>query len=265
MKYIDIHSHLNFPQYDEDREAIIAAMQEEKIGTITVGTNEKTSREAVMLARSHEHMWATVGVHPTEEHAEFPEETFTELMHDDAVSPERSRRIVAIGECGFDYFRNEREKVWRKQETLFGAHIEFAQKHDLPLILHIRPTKGSMDAYEDALAFLAPFKDIRGVAHFFVGTIDVAKQFLDLGFGIAFDGPITFTNEYNDAVRYVPQDFLFAETDAPFASPEPHRGKRNEPAYVEYIIEALARIRDDDETELREAMLANTKRIFDIA
>ncbi|HXK39691.1 MAG TPA: TatD family hydrolase, partial [Candidatus Paceibacterota bacterium] len=138
--YIDIHSHLNFPQFDEDRDAVIAKMREEGIATITVGTDAKTSREAVELAHTHEHLFATVGIHPTHANEEpFDEATFEALLTD---------KVVAMGECGLDYYRsprmdaNETQMYANRQKTVFVQHIEFAKKHRLPLMLHCRASQG---------------------------------------------------------------------------------------------------------------------------
>jgi len=264
LKYFDAHSHLNFPQYNEDRDEVIAGMSDEGVWTITVGTDENTSREAVALSNQHDHLFATVGIHPTDVSGGFDKSVFDEFINE--------TKVAGVGECGLDYFRLEGDvdKVKEKQKEIFKDHIEFALEHNKPLMLHMRPSKNSMDAYEDGLLILNSYSKIhnsklRGNSHFFVGTTDIAKEFLDLGFTISFDGPVTFTHEYDEVVRYLPLDMILAETDAPYAAPEPFRGKRNEPSYVKYVVEEIAGIRNEEVETVREATVKNTLRIFDIA
>jgi TatD DNase family protein len=259
LKYIDIHSHLNFPQFDEDRDAIIATMKEEGIATITIGTGLETSQEAVELASKYEHLFATIGIHPTD-----AEEAFDEVAFEALLGP----KVVAVGECGLDYFRGmrdggESDKGYKeKQRTLFIQQIDFAQKHRLPLMLHCRASKGTQDAYEEALDILAQHKSVKGNFHFFAGNLSVAKRAIENGFSLSFDGPITFTNDYDEVIRFVPDDMIMAETDAPFAAPVPHRGKRNEPTFVISIVKRLAAIRGVDVQDFREQLITNAQKAF---
>lgn len=255
LQYFDIHSHLNFSDFDNDRDAIIAKMREGGIATITVGTDIQTSEEAVLLAREHAHLFATIGVHPTH-NGDFDESVFARLADDP--------NVVAIGECGLDYFRSENQEAESKerQKMLFQKHITFAKERNLPLMIHGRPSKGAMDAYEDILHVLAEYPGVRGNVHFFAGTSDIAQRLLDSGFSLSFDGPVTFTDEYNAVIKMVPGDMLMAETDAPFAAPAPHRGERNEPVYVTYITDRLAEIRGEEKEAFRERLVHNAVRIF---
>lgn len=265
--YIDIHSHLNFPQFDEDRDALIAKMREEGIATITVGTGVTTSREAVDLASRHSHLFATVGIHPTHAHEEpFDEAVFDALLTD---------KVVAVGECGLDYYRSPQVDADQArinadmQKSVFIQQIEFAVKHRLPLMLHCRASKGTMDAYEEALDILETYNkqhttnnELQGNFHFFAGNLDIAQRALDMGFTLSFDGPVTFTSDYDEVIRYVPDDMIMAETDAPYAAPVPHRGKRNEPLFVPHIVKRLAEIRGADEETFREQLIENAYRVF---
>ncbi len=262
IKYFDSHSHLNFPQYDEDRDGVIKEMKEISLATIAVGTDKQTSKESVALANTHENIWATIGVHPTDSKEGFDEEYFESLL---------GPRVVGVGECGLDYFRsaNRTDEDKARQKETFKAQIEFALKHDLPLMLHMRPSTNTMDAYEDGLEILEEYhkehgSKLRGNAHFFVGNIDIAKRFLDIGFTIAFPGVITFAPEYEEVVKYVPIESILSETDAPFASPEPFRGKRNNPLYVRYIVDKIASLKGVSPAECAEAMVSNAKRVFNI-
>lgn len=260
LRYFDIHSHLNFPDFDADRDEIIARMREEGIATITVGTDLESSRDAVALARVHPNLFATIGVHPTHD-ALFDEDVFAELARD--------THVVAVGECGLDYYRGESQEaeIKEKQKTLFEKQIVFALAHDLPLMLHCRPSPKSMDAYLDALTILSSYSSrhasaLRGNVHFFAGTTDIARRFLDIGFTMSFDGPVTFTHDYDDVIRFLPKEMIMAETDAPFAAPEPHRGGRNEPAYVVLITEHLAAVRGENSEVFREQCVQNAVRVF---
>lgn len=260
IKYFDSHSHLNFPQYNEDREEIIKEMQKKGFATICVGTDEKTSRESVELATKYKNIWATIGLHPTDEE-EFDKEIYKEMLTD---------KVVGIGECGLDYFRekNRTKEDKERQKKIFITQIEFALEVNLPLMIHCRPSDGTMDAYEDALEILERYSkkssNLRGNAHFFVGNKEIAVRFLAIGFTIAFPGVITFTQDYDEIVKMVPQDMILSETDAPFASPAPYRGKRNSPLYVDKIIEAMAITRGESEDVMRISTVANIKRVFDI-
>lgn len=259
--YIDIHSHFTFSDFDRDRADSINALSTARIWTITVGTNIDTSWEAIVLAEQYPHLFATIGIHPTDTDVVFDETQYTKWA--------KYQKVVAIGECGLDYYRlqSDQDKVKQKQEELFIKHIICAQKNNLPLMIHGRPQKGSMDAYHDILDILENtykghvYKN-PGNIHFFVGDIPVAKRFLDLGFTLSFDGPITFTREYDEVIKFIPLSMLMAETDAPFASPVPHRGKRNEPRFVTHIVDQLADIRGEDREQVRQATVTNAFRVF---
>ena len=260
VRYIDCHSHLHFSQFDADRAGIIAAMEREGIATITVGTNLQTSREALALAEQYPHLFATVGMHPTEAAGRFDATAYEELVRE---------KVVGVGECGLDYYRIKKDESGAKQTqgAVFKQQIEFALKHDLPLMIHARPTAGSMGAYKDVLDILGSYSashhaTLHGNVHFFAGNKEMAEGFLELGFTLSFDGPITFARDYDDVIRFVPRDMLLAETDAPFAAPEPYRGTRNSPFYVKEVVRALAKIRGEDEDTIRCATVENTLRVF---
>lgn len=283
MKTIDTHSHFNLSQFDADREEAIARMVDAGVSTICVGVDEETSAKAVALAASHESVWACVGQHPTE--------WFQEFNNDAFISLAGQGKVVAIGECGLDYFRERERDHVPEQKKLFEQHIALAKETDLPLMLHIRPQINTMparnaspagnavstagrpsdaggDAYEDALVILKAWKEqwptMRGTAHFFVGNIEIAQRFLDLGFHISFSGVITIFPEYEEVVRYVPIDRILSETDAPFAAPIPYRGRRNEPAYVAEIVKKVAEIKGIPLEEASAQLLQNAQLLFNL-
>ena len=260
-KYFDIHSHVNDKRFADDLPDVLARMREASVASIVVGTDREMSEAAIALAEEHDDLWATIGQHPTDNHAEnFDAEWYAEQA--------KHARVVAIGECGLDYYwptekpQGDLDEEKLRQHELFEAQIVIAREAKKPLMVHGRPSRGSMDAYEDILAMLKRHPGIRGNIHFFVGNTDIAKQFLDLGFTMSFTGVLTFTHDYDEVVKYIPLDRIMGETDAPYVAPVPHRGKRNEPAFVVETVGAIARIRGVDEHLVREALLANTCKTF---
>ncbi len=251
IRYFDIHSHLNFPQFDADREAIIAEMATERIATITVGTQIATSSQAIDLAKKHAHLFAAVGVHPLDVERSL-EELALLINHE---------KVVAVGECGLDYSRSPAADERETQRRVFVEQIELAVAADKPLIIHCR------DAYLDALAILAAKKKevgdrLRGDFHFFTSPVEIAKKCLDLGFYISFTGPITFTHQYEDIVAYVPLEKMMVETDAPYAAPFSHRGKRNSPLFVGEIAAAVAAVKNQDIDSVAKTLVQNTFTLF---
>lgn len=260
MKIIDTHSHFNLHQFEHDRDDAVVRMQDAGVGTICVGIDVSTSEHAVALAGAHEGIWACVGQHPTEWEKLYDGEAFERLVQE--------KKVVAVGECGIDYYREDDRKHSAIQKELFKKQIELAHTYNLPLMLHIRPQQGTMDAYEEALDMLEVYKKeweaMRGTAHFFVGTKEVAQRFLNLGFYISFSGVITFVPEYEELVSYVPLERILPETDAPFATPVPYRGKRNQPEYVIEVVKKIAEIKKLPLEEAQKTLLQNTKTLFSL-
>jgi TatD DNase family protein len=172
---------------------------------------------------------------------------------------------VAIGECGLDYYRLE-EKTKKTQIEAFIQQIELANRLQKPLMLHIRDGKhaGGVSAYLDAIEILKAHGKVLGDTHFFAGDWSIAKKFLDIGFTLSFTGVVTFTHDYDEVIRNAPLDMLLSETDAPYVTPVPHRGKRNESAYIPEIVKAIAEIRGENFEKVSEQILANAKRVFGI-
>lgn len=255
MNTIDTHSHFNLSQFETDREEAIERMVEAGVGTICIGIDLETSRLAVEIAREHETIWGCVGQHPTEWKQDFNAAEFSALA--------KAHKVVAIGECGLDYFRPEEREYKEEQKVIFRQHIELAIEAGLPLMLHIRPEMYSMDAYEEALDILEEYKGkVSGTAHFFVGDTGIAQRFLDLGFYISFSGVVTFVKEYEETVSFVPLERILSETDAPFATPAPHRGKRNEPAYVVEVVKKIAEIKGVPLEIVQRQLLQNARDLF---
>ncbi len=260
-KYIDIHSHLNLSPLLENAEALVVRMREKGIGTITVGTDLATSQKAIETAEQFPDIvvGATVGLHPNDNEEEvFDMEKYREL----AQSP----KVVAIGECGLDYFRlpagEKAATVIGRQKELFKKHIELAVELKKPLMLHCRPSKGTMDAYEEALEILSEHQNLTCNFHFFVGDVSIAKKIVAQGWTVSFDGPITFARDYDEVIKFLPLESLMAETDAPFAAPLPYRGKTCEPWMVEEVVKKIAEIKGESLETVQKVLLENASRVF---
>lgn len=261
FQYIDVHCHPNLHGLREEQDEVIQKMQEKGILGIVVGVNLESSREAVALAEKYDHLWATIGLHPNYT----DKQTFDEAEFEKLVT---SPKVVGIGECGLDYFRPEGdiEEVKKQQFAELESQVRFAQKHDKALMVHCRPSKNSMDAYRDFADFIEPYakEGLKGNMHFFVGNLEVAQRFWDIGFTTSFTGVLTFTEEYNEVVKAAPREMLLTETDAPYAAPVPHRGKTNKPEYVPLVTAAIAQIRGEDEGLVAGQVIQNAERIFGI-
>jgi TatD DNase family protein len=269
-KYIDVHSHVNFKAFDEDYEEVIKRALDNDTWVINVGTQLDTSRKALEVAEKFEDgVYAIVGLHPIHTGASyhdikelgeggkeftsrgeiFDKEAYRELL--------KNKKVVAIGECGLDYYRMDPESI-EKQKQAFIAQIELANEMNKPLMLHIR------NAYPDAIEILKKYSKVKGDVHFFAGTWEDAKAFLDLGFTLSFTGVITFTHDYDEVIKNTPLDMILSETDSPYVTPVPHRGKRNEPAYVSQVVKRIAEIKGLPEEEVAKALISNARRVFTI-
>lgn len=276
--HFDAHCHVQFGQYDEDREALIKRMEERGVGGIVVGCDYESSKAAVEVAELHEHLWASIGLHPNHESDEwFEASKYREL----AASP----KVVAIGECGLDYFRApsvalakegpgsdgekkaySAEATKAKQKALLNDHIKLAAELDKPLIIHSRPSQGTQDAYQDLIQILTEAKakhpQLSGDIHFFVGGVAEMRALHALGFTTSFTAVITFARDYDAVIREAPLGMILSETDAPYVAPASRRGQRNDPLAVEEVAAKLADIRGEDRETVRQALVANAKRLL---
>ncbi len=249
MKFFDAHCHLQFPQYDADREAVLERMQKLDMGGVVVGTDIESSKAGLALAKQHPFLWASVGLHPNDAQ----EWIDISIQIEEFV---KDPKVVAIGECGLDYFRSNGEG----QKEKFEAQLALAQKLGKALIIHCR------EAHDDCLEILRSRKPaVPAVMHFFTGTAELAQKYLDLGCYLSFPGPVTFVDMYDDSIRVVPLDRILAETDAPFAAPAPHRGARNEPAYVVEVVRKLAALKGVSVEEMGAHTVKNAQKVFGIA
>lgn len=252
---IDSHCHLDFDNFNEDRDKVISRAREKGIELIVnVGTNLEGSKKSVELAKKHAFIYAAVGIHPHE--AGKVKKNDYRILENLA----RSNKVVAIGETGLDYYRNLTPKD--KQKENFRRQIALAKKLKLPLIVHNR------EAGEDTLSIL---KEERaevagGILHCFSGSRTLAQECLKLGFYISVAGQITYPNAQNlrEAVKNLPTDRLLLETDSPFLAPQARRGKRNEPAFIHYTAEELARLHHLSREDIFRITTSNAKHILGI-
>lgn len=252
-KLFDVHSHLNFPDYKDGQEKVISRMKENDIWTICVGTDEKTSKECIDLAEKHEGIFASVGIHPTSAEGGPASGWDNGFYKKIAQHP----KVVAIGECGIDMFRREKTDLDR-QTNIFKKHIELAIELDLPLIVHCR------DSHNEVLNTLEQYKcdKLTGHIHFFSGTLEEAKKYIDLGFLISFTGVITFTKDYDEIIKAIPFNKIMIETDSPFVAPIPYRRNRNEPLHVQEVAKRIAEIRNISYEEVCVTTTNNALELF---
>ncbi len=277
-KYIDIHSHVNFKAFDEDRDVVIRRALDNDTWVINVGTQIDTSRKAVEIAHQYkEGVFAIIGLHPIHTGASFHDEKelgeggveFTSrgevFDREKYLELLRDPKVVGVGECGLDYFRCDTESIERQKKAFIGQ-IEIANEVGKPIMLHIRnnPDNKEFDAYSDALDILKQHAKVKGDVHFFAGDLEIAKAYVDFGFTLSFTGVITFASSYDEVIRATPIDMIMSETDAPYVTPVPHRGKRNEPLYVSEVVKKIAFIKDLPESEVAQTLIANAKRVWNI-
>lgn len=282
-KYIDIHSHVNFKAFDEDRDAVIHRALDNDTWMINIGTQVDTSKKAIEMAHKYsEGVYAIIGLHPIhtcashhdkqelgDEGEEFTSrgEIFDKEIYRGLL---KDSKVVGIGECGLDYYHLDNDSI-EKQKKAFIEQIELANEVNKPLMLHIRnnPKDKSHNAYFDTWQLLKDFAKVKGISHFFAGSVEDMKRFIDLGFCVSFSGPITFKPnleicDYNKVILETPLDMIMADTDCPYVAPVPYRGKRNEPVYVKEIVKKIAEIKNLPEAEVAEAIVTNARRIFGV-
>jgi TatD DNase family protein len=296
---IDSHAHLNFDEYKDELGDVIQRSFNCNTQIITVGSNFATSQKAITIAEQHQGIWAVIGCHPIhfikeiEEKAVFngqevsftaPKEIFDYQKYYNLAKS--SPKVVGIGEVGLDFFRLADsqypiERIKEIQTANFKNFIELAMELDLPLVLHCRgEEKKPFEAYDLMLDILETelnkgggqadgstkltMTASPGVIHCFGGTLEQARKFIDLGFYIGFTGIVTFKNarDLQGIVKEIPLNRILVETDAPFLAPEPYRGQRNEPAYVRYVAQKIAELKNIPFIEVEKISYNNTVKLF---
>ena len=281
FKFIDTHAHLNLSAFKEDFDVVAKQCADEGVAVINVGTKESTSKRGVELANEYDNMYSIIGLHPIQN---------VPMMHDEDEIGEggepfkskgevfvkdfyrelaKSEKVVGIGECGFDYWHTEPDS-YAVQEEAFIAQIELANELNLPLMIHTRGPKPGQDSptgrsvYADVYDTLQKYAKVPFNVHFYAGTLAEAEKFFELGGTISFTGVITFAKDYEEVVRNAPLDLIHGETDCPYVAPVPHRGKRCEPWMVQEVYKKIAEIKEMDEEVVREQLIENAKRHYNL-
>jgi len=281
MMLIDTHTHINLNAFRNDGEAAIKRALDAGVALVNVGTQIDTSRQAVkFLDQFPENVYAAVGLHPvhTYAHQYHDEEEVSFKTREEGFDYEAYKkladnpRVVGIGECGLDYYRlpddRDHEEIKQLQRAAFSLQIKLARELDKALCVHCRPSDGTMDAYEDIIEILKPIKqeqpDFRYEIHCYTGDLPTAQKFVELGAYIGINGIITFdkTGRSESVVKGIPLENIILETDAPYLSPVPHRGQRNEPSYLPFVAEKIAEWKGESAERVAEVTTANAKKLF---
>lgn len=255
MQFVDTHCHIHFPDYSLDPDEVrIAAEQDGVTSLICVGCTLPDSRGAVEYAKKHRSVSASIGLHPHEASLYVNDHKNLQAFRDLAASPE----VVAIGECGLDYYYEHSKKDDQKQ--LLRFQLDLAQEHNLPLIFHVR------EAFDDFWPIFDHYKGLRGVIHSFTATRKEVDQIVSRGLSIGLNGIMTFTKDPKqlEAARAIPLEHLLLETDAPFLTPVPFRGTICQPKHVRVTAEFLGGLRGESLETLAAATTANAKRLFNL-
>ncbi|MGA9508897.1 MAG: TatD family hydrolase [Candidatus Sulfotelmatobacter sp.] len=263
--FVDSHAHLDGERFDSDREQVIARAREAGVQTIVAIGNGDGPQDVdcgIRLAEKYDFIYATLGIHPHE--ARLADEAAYQNMERLARHP----KVIAWGEIGLDYFYDHSPRD--VQKTVFLRQMELGAAAKLPIVIHCRPSEATDDAWDDCLTLMRehwPANGLGGILHCFTGNWSQAKSALDMGFMISFAGNLTFlkAQQIRDAALQVPLERMLIETDSPYLAPVPHRGKRNEPAFVKYTAQKLAELRGSTAEEIGRQTSSNFYKFFKLA
>ena len=254
MRLIDSHCHLNYEGLAERQDEVLAHARDRGVsGFLNISTRQSEWNDVISVAERNADVWATVGVHPHEADAH------PDLGSAALVEAASHSRVIAIGECGLDYYYDKSDR--KAQRERFQAHIEAARVSGLPLVVHTREAEAdTAQMLEEA----AKQGGVTGVLHCFTGSAELARKGLDLGFYVSLSGIVTFKNaqDLQETAKWLPADQMLVETDSPFLAPVPHRGKPCEPAFVADTAAFVAQLRDEEPDALADATTANFFRLF---
>jgi TatD DNase family protein len=250
----DSHAHYDDEAFNEDREEVIQGLKDKRvIGVLNCGASIEGARMSVELSNKYDFIYSAVGIHP--EHADMVNEKVIEELRGLAQNP----KVRAIGEIGLDYYYEENPSR-EIQKAAFKLQMNLAKELKMPVVIHDR------DAHKDTLDILKEFPEVIGVIHCFSGSVEFAKECLKLGYYIGFTGVITFKNakQIVEVARVVPMDRILVETDCPYMSPTPHRGKRNQSDYIKYIIDKISEVKDKTIEDVEDITVINIKQLLKI-
>lgn len=252
MRLFDTHAHVIDEKLDSEREDILSSLNKELVGFMECATSANDIDKVLKFSKENEKIFCAIGVHPHEakDFEDFVLDRIKELLN--------FKRAVAIGEIGLDYHYDFSPRAVQKE--VFEKQLSLAKSVDVPVVIHMR------EATKDTIDILRNYSGVRGVFHCFSGSRETAKIALDMGFYISFSGTVTFSNAHSviEAAEYVPIDMIMAETDSPYLSPNPLRGKTNRPENVRYTIEKLSLIKEVSFEEMCEVNIENYKRLFNV-
>lgn len=252
--YFDTHAHYGSELYDTDREELIASMPEKGVELIiNPGCTLESSQGAVALAERHDHVYAAVGVHPSDCH------TWSDAVEQGILALTDHPKVKAIGEIGLDYYWKDNAPA-DLQKEVFIKQMEIARQTNLPVIVHNR------DAHKDTMDIVRRYKDVRGVCHCYAGGIEDAKILVKMGWMLSFTGVITFKNARRalEIIKWLPMEHIMIETDSPYLTPEPFRGKRNDSGYVHLVSEKIAELKGITPEEAACITTDNARKFFNI-
>ena len=281
-KLIDTHAHINFNTYKEDGDEVIKRNLKEDTWVINVGAQYSTSKRAIKYAERYKKgVYAAIGLHPihvneggfeAEWDGSVSKREFEELDIEKYKELLKHPKAVALGEIGLDYFDDITEEAKEKQKQVFMEQLDLARQIDKPIVFHCRKGYNDLSDLIDMFNFgcahcpmgggCAP--KLRGVLHCFMGRWSQAEKFLEMGFYLGFNGLVTYARDYDKVIKNMPLDKILLETDAPYLTPEPHRGKRNEPLYVKYVAEKIAEIKGVKFEQAAKQTTKNARELFGI-
>ncbi len=272
----DVHTHTHFAAFAQDQDEVIHRALDAGVWMVNVGTQRDTSARAVETAkRFPEGVFATAGLHPIHTGKSFHDaqelgdvekaKGFTsrgeEFDYDYYLQIGRDEKVVAIGECGLDYYRLEGDTK-PTQMRAFDQQIALSRELKKPLMIHCR------NAFDDLISALYAQRSTLyatpGIVHFFAGSVDDARRLLDLDFSFSFGGVLTFARDYDEVVRFIPLEHIVLETDAPYITPVPHRGKRNEPSYIVEVAKKIAELKQGSFEEVAKHTTKNARKLFGV-
>tara|TARA_B100000989_G_scaffold299031_1_gene292239 strand:+ start:5042 stop:5845 length:804 start_codon:yes stop_codon:yes gene_type:complete len=255
---VDSHCHLNFKDFKQDFEDIFIRAAQNKVNYfLTISVNLEDFEQINKISKNKNNLWCTTGIHPNYVPKDLNKKSIKSIKRI-LESNILKEKVIGIGETGLDYFRGEENKD--NQKTIFDLQMELSSSAKLPMVVHTR------NADSDTLEFIkrAKYMNVNGIMHCFASSLELAKEALNSGFYISFSGMVTFSkNSYlNQIIKYVPNDRLLLETDSPYLSPEPNRGKRNEPSNIIYTLKYISKIKNITEKELADQTTQNFFKLF---